>query len=603
MVDSIIPTNTPFNYDLGINYETWGRADITTDLNVITEYFSLIRTYHDAAVGTADPTSPIIDPTEYQVIHYLTSTPAANNVQLVMGTNNNDLAQGGYGAPWSPGLMTSSAYTDAWVQMIIGAFGNVANTLQHLKTIQLGNEIDANGPPASDPVDFAKYQTWIDESFSNLQASLAKYGLGSVPVSTTIANYSSQQSANPIAYDTVNYIQNHWSSSWNGGSPFVFFNQYTQNDQSSTDFSNYVVNYFNSLTKIGATSTSPGILEPFVGETGETSYNSPPSYNGSQTQLAVYQQINSWLNSQQASPDSNGKTIPVFLFDAFNVPSNPDPVQVNDGIFVDNSSGVPTGALKPGVIITSWSNTAIGGLGASIAHHYVATTDDGSSEVGVGHVVTITLNTVAAETVTGTPTLQLSDNEVATYVNGSGTNALQFSYTVQAGDSASDLQVTGLNLPSGATIQDAQGNNLPSDVTGDLALEIITLVTNLQSSADHLVYLMFQASFARMPDYAGFEFWAGYADHYNPTALQLADIFMAAPEFTAKFGANPSNSAYVTELYTNVLGRAPDPAGLAYWVAQANGGQAHDQLLVDFATCAENIRTTGPHTAQGYWVT
>ncbi len=211
MVDSIIPTNTPFNYDLGINYETWGRADITTDLNVITEYFSLIRTYHDAAVGTADPTSPIIDPTEYQVIHYLTSTPAANNVQLVMGTNNNDLAQGGYGAPWSPGLMTSSAYTDAWVQMIIGAFGNVANTLQHLKTIQLGNEIDANGPPASDPVDFAKYQTWIDESFSNLQASLAKYGLGSVPVSTTIANYSSQQSANPIAYDNVNYIQNHLS--------------------------------------------------------------------------------------------------------------------------------------------------------------------------------------------------------------------------------------------------------------------------------------------------------------------------------------------------------------------------------------------------------
>ena len=65
----------------------------------------------------------------------------------------------------------------------------------------------------------------------------------------------------------------------------------------------------------------------------------------------------------------------------------------------------------------------------------------------------------------------------------------------------------------------------------------------------------------------------------------------AASEFTAKFGANPSNDAYVTELYTNVLGRAPDAAGLAYWEGQANSGVARDQLLVAFATSAENLQT------------
>jgi hypothetical protein len=232
-----------------------------------------------------------------------------------------------------------------------------------------------------------------------------------------------------------------------------------------------------------------------------------------------------------------------------------------------------------------------------------AMTDDGANEVGIGHVVTITLNASATETVTGTPTLQLNDNEVATYVGGSGTNALQFSYTVQPGDNTSDLQVTGLNLPNGATIHDASGNAFSTAVTADLGIQVVTTVTNLQSNEDHLVYLLYQATYDRMPDYAGFEYWAGQADARQLSALQLADIFMAAPEFTAKFGANPSNDAFVTELYANVLGRAPDAGGLAYWEAQANSGVARDQLLVAFATSAENHTLTAPHTANGYWVT
>ena len=229
-------------------------------------------------------------------------------------------------------------------------------------------------------------------------------------------------------------------------------------------------------------------------------------------------------------------------------------------------------------------------------------TDDSASEVGIGHLVTITLDTLVKETVTGTPTLQLNDGEIATYVGGSGTSALQFAYTVQPGDNIANLQVTGVNLTGGATILDSFDSSLSTNVTANLGVQVITLVTNLNSSEDNLVYLMYQASFARIPDYAGFEYWAGQADARQLSALQLADIFMAAPEFTAKFAASPSNDAYVTELYANVLGRTPDAGGLAYWEAQANAGQPRDQLLVDFATSAENIQTTAPHTAHGYWV-
>jgi len=86
---------------------------------------------------------------------------------------------------------------------------------------------------------------------------------------------------------------------------------------------------------------------------------------------------------------------------------------------------------------------------------------------GVGGVIVLTVQFSEAVFVTttgGTPTLQLetgSIDRVAPYVNGSGTNSLSFRYTVQAGDTSSDLDqlsANALNL-NGGTIQDAAGNN------------------------------------------------------------------------------------------------------------------------------------------------
>ena len=81
----------------------------------------------------------------------------------------------------------------------------------------------------------------------------------------------------------------------------------------------------------------------------------------------------------------------------------------------------------------------------------------GSGDVGVGTVVTLTVNMNEAVTVSGgTPTLTLNDGGTATYTGGSGTNALTFSYTVAAGQSTSDLAVTAVNLNS-ATVKNGAG--------------------------------------------------------------------------------------------------------------------------------------------------
>src|SRR6516165_1208172 len=85
-----------------------------------------------------------------------------------------------------------------------------------------------------------------------------------------------------------------------------------------------------------------------------------------------------------------------------------------------------------------------------------------TGDLNAGKAVSITLSVGEAVTVTGTPTLTLSDNGTATYsrISTDG-KMLTFSYTVGSADTnVASLQVTSLNLPGGATIRDGGGNNL-----------------------------------------------------------------------------------------------------------------------------------------------
>src|SRR5712672_3616326 len=91
---------------------------------------------------------------------------------------------------------------------------------------------------------------------------------------------------------------------------------------------------------------------------------------------------------------------------------------------------------------------------------------NGTGDLNASKVVTLTVNFSAAVTVNttgGTPKLTLNDGGTATYTGGSGTTALTFSYTVQAGQNTSDLIVSSLS-PNGATMKDAAGND--ADLTG-----------------------------------------------------------------------------------------------------------------------------------------
>jgi serralysin len=99
-------------------------------------------------------------------------------------------------------------------------------------------------------------------------------------------------------------------------------------------------------------------------------------------------------------------------------------------------------------------------------------------------------------------------------------------------------------------------------------------------------YRLYQAAFDRQPDLAGL----GYQMHALDGGLalrQVAGNFVASPEFQSRYGAL-NNTQFVTQLYANVLDRAPDAAGLAYHVAHLNAGMSRGEVLVGFSESPEN---------------
>lgn len=103
---------------------------------------------------------------------------------------------------------------------------------------------------------------------------------------------------------------------------------------------------------------------------------------------------------------------------------------------------------------------------------------------GLAAELQFTVQTTHAVTVTGTPRLALDLEgaiRYATYVSGSGTNALLFSYTVQSGDYAPNgIQITALEL-NGGTLKDALDRNLDLTLNGVGATTAV-----LAGSAPHL---------------------------------------------------------------------------------------------------------------------
>ena len=113
-----------------------------------------------------------------------------------------------------------------------------------------------------------------------------------------------------------------------------------------------------------------------------------------------------------------------------------------------------------------------------------------------------------------------------------------------------------------------------------------------------IIFRIYQAAFNRTPDLGGVSFWTNSFD--NGTSLQsITQGFAGSAEFKGIYGTSPTNNQIVDTFYKNVLGRAAEPAGIAFWVGEMDKGRAVDSVLALMANSDENITRTAPAMADG----
>ncbi len=106
------------------------------------------------------------------------------------------------------------------------------------------------------------------------------------------------------------------------------------------------------------------------------------------------------------------------------------------------------------------------------------------------------------------------------------------------------------------------------------------------------VVRLYQATLDRLPDPDGFSYWTGSLTN-GMDYLTAVQGFVNSPEFQNVYGPL-TNTQFVTLLYNNVLDRAPDPVGQAYWEGRLAGGVGREEVVAGFAESFEFIEKMAP---------
>ena len=99
-------------------------------------------------------------------------------------------------------------------------------------------------------------------------------------------------------------------------------------------------------------------------------------------------------------------------------------------------------------------------------------------------------------------------------------------------------------------------------------------------------FRLYQAAFDRTPDKVGLGFWINALDQ-GQTLHAVAEGFVGSAEFAGLYGTNASDTQFVQALYANVLHRAPDASGYAFWTNIIHETTRAD-VLVAFSESSEN---------------
>lgn len=149
---------------------------------------------------------------------------------------------------------------------------------------------------------------------------------------------------------------------------------------------------------------------------------------------------------------------------------------------------------------------------------------------------------------------------------------------------------TILKTATSFTVKDSVGTNGTDTLSNVERLSFANAYVALDvGGAPGQLFRLYQTAFDRVPDKAGLGYWIGKSDA-GMTLKQVAGFFEASPEFTAKFGANVSDTQFLENLYSHGLHRAADAGGLKFWGdLLAPHTLSRADVLIGFSESSENI--------------
>lgn len=281
-----------------------------------------------------------------------------------------------------------------------------------------------------------------------------------------------------------------------------------------------------------------------------------------------------------------------------------------------NNLGIAYGAIIENAIGGSGSDTLIGneannsldgGAGSDTAVFFASYLKAVITYSAGSNVYAVTSALDGADIVTGVEAFVFAGQSVtaanltlATTVTGNAGNDI---LAGGAGNSTIDGS-TGIDtvIYSGNravfSIAQSDTNYIISDNVGTQGTDVLANVERLVFTDTKIAldingaagqgYRLYQAAFNRAPDVGGLTSWVANMDA-GMTLSQVANQFTQSAEFQGRYGSNPTDAAFISALYANVLHRMPDPGGNTYWMNQlATQIQTRYEVLVGFSESTEN---------------
>lgn len=107
-----------------------------------------------------------------------------------------------------------------------------------------------------------------------------------------------------------------------------------------------------------------------------------------------------------------------------------------------------------------------------------------------------------------------------------------------------------------------------------------------------IVGRLYQAALGREPDESGLSWWIDQWEKGVETQ-EMAARFYDSAEFKTNFGENLSDSDFMQQIYSNILGRDPDPIGLNFYTDELSAGtKTREQIIAEFSESEENLIIT-----------